>query len=50
MFVGAVMFYVNADYAHFFLMTSTGQQMLGLSAGLQVLGYLTMQKIVKIEI
>jgi len=49
-FVGAVMFYVNADYANFFLMTDTGRQMLGMAAGMQVMGYLTIQKIVKIEV
>jgi tight adherence protein B len=49
-FVGAVMFYVNADYAHFFMMTTTGRQMIALAAGLQVIGYLTIQKIVKIEV
>jgi len=50
MFVGALMFFVNRDYAHFFLRTGLGQGMLAGAFGLQILGYLTIQKLVKIEV
>jgi len=49
-FVGALMFYVNPDYGTFFMTTTIGLQMIGAAAALQFIGYLTIQKIVKIEV
>lgn len=48
--VGAMMFYVNPDYAHFFAEEATGQQMLGAAIGLQLIGYGIIRKIVSIEV
>jgi tight adherence protein B len=48
--VAVLMFLVNPDYAHFFTAEEVGQLMLGGAVLLQVLGYLIMQKIVKIEV
>jgi tight adherence protein B len=50
MFVGALMFFVNRDYAHFFLQTTLGEEMLAGAFGLQIVGYLTIQKLVTIEV
>jgi len=49
-FVGALMFMVNKEYGTFFAMTTEGREMIGAAAALQVIGYLAIQKIVKIEI
>ena len=49
-FVGALMFYVNPDYGTFFMTTTIGREMIGAAAALQVIGYLAIQKIVKIEV
>jgi tight adherence protein B len=49
-FVGALMFYVNPDYGTFFMTTTEGREMIGAAAALQVIGYLTIQRIVKIEV
>jgi tight adherence protein B len=49
-FVGALMFFVNRDYAHFFLETQLGQEMMAAAFGLQIVGYLTIRKLVCIEI
>lgn len=48
--VGGFMFYVNPMYLDFFLTDPLGQAMLAGAAGLQVLGYLVIQRIVAIEI
>jgi tight adherence protein B len=50
MFVGGLMFFVNRDYADFFLHTVLGREMIAGALGLQLLGYLVIQKIVRIEI
>ncbi len=49
MFVGGLMFFVNRDYAEFFLRTVLGREMIAGALGLQLLGYLVIQKIVNIE-
>lgn len=48
--VGAIMFYVNPLYADFFFNDPLGQGMLAGAVGLQILGYLVIQKIVSIEL
>lgn len=48
--VGGVMFYVNPTYAEFFFTDPLGQGMLAGAIGLQVIGYLVIQKIVSIEV
>jgi tight adherence protein B len=48
--VGMIMYYVNPSYARFFLDDPTGRQMLLSAVGLQILGYLVIQKIVSIEV
>jgi tight adherence protein B len=50
MVVGVLMFFVNRDYAHFFLETGLGQLMIAATLGLQLLGYLTILKLVTIEV
>ncbi|MDQ6678262.1 MAG: type II secretion system F family protein [Acidobacteriota bacterium] len=50
MFVGALMFFVNRDYADFFLGTVLGKEMIASALGLQIVGYLVIRKIVNIEI
>ena len=48
--LGALMFFVNPDYVKFFVEDSTGNMMIGGALGMQVLGYMIIQKIVKIEV
>ena len=48
--VGVLMFFLNPDYVTFFFTDETGNIMIGVAAGFQVLGYLAIQKIVKIEV
>jgi tight adherence protein B len=48
--VGVIMFYVNPDYAKFFFTDDVGNIMLGAAIGLQIIGYMVIKQIVKIEI
>ncbi len=48
--VGALMFYANPDYIRFFFQDETGNLMIGAAIGFQILGFMIIQKIVKIEI
>jgi tight adherence protein B len=48
--VAVIMFYVNRESMTFFINDRTGRQMLGAAAGLQLLGYLVIRKIVNIEV
>lgn len=48
--VGVIMFYVNPDYAKFFFTDDVGNIMLAAAITLQVIGYLVIRQIVKIEI
>lgn len=48
--VALMLFYVNPEYMQFFFNDETGRLMLGVAVGLQVLGYLIIQRIVAIEI
>jgi tight adherence protein B len=48
--VAVLMFYTNADYVKFFFTDEVGNIMLGSAVGLQIIGYLIMQQIVKIEV
>jgi len=48
--VGVIMFYVNPDYAKFFFTDDVGNIMLAAAITLQVIGYLIIKQIVKIEI
>ena len=48
--VGVIMCLVNKNYGHFFFTTTTGWEMIAGSVALQVIGYLVIQKIVKIEV
>jgi tight adherence protein B len=48
--VAGIMFYVNPDYAMFFVNDPTGQAMAGAALALQALGYAVIQKIVRIEV
>ncbi len=48
--VGVIMFYVNPDYTRFFFMDEVGRIMLGAAIALQVVGYMIMKRIVKIEV
>jgi tight adherence protein B len=48
--VAIMMFYVNPEYARFFFIDETGHYMAGAAIGLQVIGYLIIQKIVQIEV
>jgi tight adherence protein B len=50
MAVGVLMFFTNPDYITFFFTDETGQIMAACAIGLQVSGYLIIQKIVKIEV
>ena len=49
-FVAVLMFFMNRDYAAFFLQTTTGHEMLAACVGLQIVGYMVIQKIVNIEV
>jgi tight adherence protein B len=48
--VGTIMFYVNPDYVGFFFHDEVGHYMMGAAILLQCIGYLVIQKIVKIEV
>lgn len=48
--VGAMMFLVNRDYVTFFITDEVGNYMALAAFGLQILGYLTIKKIVAIEV
>jgi tight adherence protein B len=48
--VGALMFWVNPEYIKFFFDDETGQYMAGAAIGLQILGYIIINQIVKIEV
>jgi tight adherence protein B len=48
--VGVLMFYVNPDYVRFFFTDDVGRIMLLCAIVLQVIGYLIIKKIVKIEV
>ena len=48
--VAVLMFYTNPDYVKFFFTDDVGNIMLGSAVGLQLIGYLIMQQIVKIEV
>jgi tight adherence protein B len=48
--VGVIMFYVNPDYAKFFFLDDVGNIMLAAAITLQIIGYLIIKQIVKIEI
>jgi tight adherence protein B len=48
--VAVLMFYTNPDYVKFFFLDEVGNYMLAAAVGLQIIGYLIMQKIVKIEV
>lgn len=48
--VAVLMFYVNPDYMHFFFYDEVGQIMLGSAVLLQVIGYMIIKQIVKIEV
>jgi tight adherence protein B len=48
--VGVIMFYVNPDYAKFFFTDDVGNIMLAAAITLQVIGYLIIKQIVKIEV
>jgi len=48
--VAILMFYTNPDYVRFFFKDDVGNIMLGSAVALQLIGYLIMQKIVKIEV
>lgn len=48
--VGVLMFFTNPDYVTFFFSDEIGNIMLGAAVFLQLVGYLVMQKIVKIEV
>jgi tight adherence protein B len=48
--VAGMLFVVNPEYVRFFINDSTGNIMIGVAIGLQVLGYAIIQKIVSIEV
>jgi tight adherence protein B len=48
--VGVIMFYVNPDYVRFFFLDDVGNMMLGAAIVLQIIGYMIMRQIVKIEV
>ncbi len=48
--VAVLMFYVNPDYVKFFFTDDVGHIMMGAAIGLQLIGYLVIQQIVKIEV
>ncbi len=48
--VAGIMFYVNRESMTFFINDETGRLMMGAAAGLQLLGYLVIRKIVNIEV
>jgi len=48
--VAVVMFFANPDYVRFFFLDEVGNIMLAAAVGFQIIGYLIIQKIVRIEI
>jgi tight adherence protein B len=48
--VAVIMFYVNPDYVRFFFLDDVGNIMLGAAIVLQLIGYMIMRQIVKIEV
>ena len=48
--VAVIMFYVNPDYVKFFFTDDVGHLMAGAAVLLQIIGYLIIQHIVKIEV
>ncbi len=48
--VGVMMFVVNPDYIKFFFLEELGHYMLAAAIGLQIVGYLVIQRIVHIEV
>jgi tight adherence protein B len=48
--VGVLMFYANPDYVKFFFLDDTGNIMLGAAIALQIIGYMVIKQIVKIEV
>jgi tight adherence protein B len=48
--VGVLMFFANPDYVKFFFTEEIGNMMLGGAIGLQIIGYLIIKKIVRIEV
>jgi tight adherence protein B len=48
--VAVLMFFTNPDYVKFFFEDEVGNIMLGAAVGLQLIGYVIMQQIVKIEV
>ena len=48
--VSILMFYTNPEYVKFFFEDQTGNIMMGVAVGLQLVGYLIMKKIVNIEV
>jgi Flp pilus assembly protein TadB len=44
------MFYANPDYVKFFFLDDTGNIMLGAAIALQIIGYMVIKQIVKIEV
>jgi len=48
--VGVIMFYVNPDYMRFFMFDDVGRIMLGAAIFLQIVGYMIIKQIVKIEV
>jgi len=48
--VAVIMFYANPDYMHFFFFDEVGQIMLASAIGLQIIGYMIIKQIVKIEV
>jgi tight adherence protein B len=48
--VAVIMFYVNPDYVRFFFLDDIGNIMLGAAVFLQIIGYVVIKQIVKIEV
>ncbi len=48
--VAVLMFYVNPDYVRFFFLDDVGRIMMGAAVLLQIIGYIVIKQIVKIEI
>lgn len=49
MAVGLIMFLMNPQYALFFVTDPSGHQLIAAALGLQLIGYLIIRKIVRIE-
>jgi tight adherence protein B len=48
--VAVIMFYVNPEYVRFFFLDDVGNIMLGAAVALQIVGYMIIRQIVKIEV